>query len=198
MDTPIYKRQGAYLPHWTRSDATYAVTFRLADSLPTEVLNRIRIGREDIVQRAEYLERPLTEHELNRLAYLHSERIEAYLDAGHGSCWMKEPRVAAVVRDAILHFGGDRYSMIAWCVMPNHVHAVFKPHPTHTLENILHSWKSFTSKSANKLLARSGEFWMPEYYDHLIRDQADLEHAIRYVLANPQKAGLRDWPWVST
>lgn len=98
--SPIHKRQGSYLPHWTRDEATYAVTFRLGDALPTEVLKGFLSEREEILARAEYTNRPLSDHELTRLAYLHSERIEQFLDSGHGACWMKRPEIARVVRDA--------------------------------------------------------------------------------------------------
>ena len=30
----------------------------------------------------------------------------------------------------------------------------------------------------------------------MIRDEADLFHAIEYTLNNPPAAGLRDWPWL--
>jgi REP element-mobilizing transposase RayT len=68
--------------------------------------------------------------------------------------------------------------------------------PHAELPEILHSWKSFTAKEANKLLRRSGDFWQAEYNDHLIRDEADLRHPVRYVLDNPIKAGLKNWKWV--
>jgi hypothetical protein len=60
------------------------------------------------------------------------------------------------------------------------------------------TWKSYTSHAANKMLARRGTFWMPEYFDHLIRDAADFAHAHRYILENPAKAGLQNWPWAAT
>ena len=68
--------------------------------------------------------------------------------------------------------------------------------PGHALPDLLHSWKSFTAKAANRLLKRAGEFWQQEYYDHLIRDAGDYAHAMRYLLENPAAVGLRDWPWV--
>jgi hypothetical protein len=58
--------------------------------------------------------------------------------------------------------------------------------------------KSFTANRANRILGRSGAFWQREYYDHLVRDQSELERAIRYVAANPEKANLKDWKWVWT
>ena len=203
----IKKRRGAYLPHWTRDSAWYAVTFRLWDSLPQHVIESWLFERKNIVKTAEQMKRPLSEHEERRLAHLYSEKVERYLDAGHGSCYMNDDRVAVVVTNALLHFDKQRYSLAAWCVMPNHVHVVVKPFsgitttdgtsvPHSELPDILHSWKSFTAKEANKLLGRSGEFWQTESYDHLIRNETDFRHAVRYVLNNPIKAGLKNWKWV--
>ena len=204
---PIKKRRGAYLPHWTGDAAWYAVTFRLWDSLPQHVIESWLFERKNIVKTAEQMKRPLSEHEKERLAHLYSEKVERYLDAGFGSCYMKDERIAREVANALLHFEGRRYNLAAWCVMPNHVHAVVQPFagmtntggtpvPQCELQDILHSWKSFTAKEANKLLGRSGDFWQAEYYDHLIRDEADFTHAVRYVLENPIKAGLKNWKWV--
>jgi menaquinone-specific isochorismate synthase len=38
--------------------------------------------------------------------------------------------------------------------------------------------------------------WQPEYYHHLIRDEHDFRMKMRYVLDNPAKAGLDEWPCV--
>jgi leucyl-tRNA synthetase len=106
--------------------------------------------------------------------------------------------VAALVEGALKHFDGDRYELLAWCVMPNHVHAIFRPLGLHDPSAILHSWKSFTANKANETLRRSGEYWQKESYDHIIRDEAEFLQQIRYVIANPEKAGLGDWKWVGT
>jgi REP element-mobilizing transposase RayT len=196
MSSIIKKRHGAYLPHWTKEGAWYAVTFRLWDSIPLHILKFWRAEKRNILRTAEQMHRDLGEHEKRRLAYLNSEKIERYLDLGVGSCYMKENRIAKVVADSILHFEYQRYAIAAWCVMPNHVHVVFKPATGFELSAILHSWKSYSAKEANKLLRRQGSFWQPEPYDHLIRNRADFFHAVNYVLKNPIKAGLRKWKWV--
>lgn len=193
----INRRHGAYLPHWTLDCGWYAVTFRLWDSVPKHVIEAWLLERKIIVKTAEQLKRTLSDREERRLAHLYSERIERYLDAGHGSSFMKDDRVAELVKNALQHFDGQRYALAAWCVMPNHVHVVMQTLGGTGLSDILHSWKSFSSKEANKLLNRSGEFWQAEYYDHLIRNDADFRHAVRYVLDNPTKAGLKNWKWVS-
>src|SRR2546426_7959993 len=126
------------------------------------------------------------------------QKVERCLDSGLGACYMRDFRIAKIVADAIRHFHGKRYQVLAWCVMPNHVHVVFSTLGERKLEAILHSWKSFSAQGANRLLGRSGSFWQREYFDHLVRNEASLSRIIRYVQENPQKAGLRDWPWVGT
>ncbi len=99
-------------------------------------------------------------------------------------------------RPLFRHFHGKRYRLFAWCLMPNHVHVLFSPLQGNMLENILHSWKSYSAQRANALLRRTGPFWQREYFDHLIRNEASLRKITKYILDNPKRAGLSDWPWV--
>ncbi|HTL51337.1 MAG TPA: transposase [Planctomycetota bacterium] len=186
---------GAHLPHWTRERAIYGVTFRLGDSLPASVLSKWIRERDSYIERVLASKKKLTEFEQIRVDTLHSLRIQKYLDAGHGDCLLRDARAALVVRDALAHFDGQRYRIAAWCVMPNHVHVVVQPTET-SLPKILHTWKSYTSHSVNKVLGRTGSLWQVEYYDRLLRDEAELRHALRYIAQNPEKAGLKNWPWV--
>jgi menaquinone-specific isochorismate synthase len=192
----ITKRGRGYLPHWEGASATYLVTFRLADSLPRVALERLEFERRDLIQTAARQGRVLTEAERRRLAPLHSKKIEAYLDSGAGACYLSDPRTAGIVAAALRRFDGRRYRLLAWCVMPNHVHVVFQTLAQQALPDILHSWKSFTANKANALLRRRGVFWQREYFDHLLRTGAAVDRAVRYVLENPAKAALKDWKWV--
>jgi len=192
----VTKRHGARLPHWIQTGATYAVTFRLADSLPAAVVESWKREREEIELRAKAQNRELTLRERKELHRLYSARVDAILNDGRGDCHLKDEKIAGLVQDALRHFHGDHYELIAWAIMPNHVHIVVRPLGEHQLPDILHAWKSFTAKQANKVLNRSGQFWQDEYYDHLIRDEEDLHHALQYVISNPEHAGLDDWPWV--
>lgn len=192
----IAKRSRGYLPHWETQNAIYFVTFRLKDSLPRKVVVEIRNQRKLIenAQRASVTV-PADRVRLRQLQAL-LRKAERWLDGGRGSCYMRDPRIAKIVADAISHFDGQRYRLLAWCVMPNHVHVVFSPLGKHKLEKILHSWKSFSSGEANRLLQRSGAFWQREYFDHLVRHEASLAKILRYVEENPARAGLSNWPWV--
>ncbi|HSV14286.1 MAG TPA: helicase C-terminal domain-containing protein, partial [Tepidisphaeraceae bacterium] len=191
----ISVRQGAHLPHWTRFGAVYAVTFRLGDSLPQNVLDGWVAEREEIAKRAVSAGREMTAVEVDQLRDLHSEKVQKYLDAGYGECLLRDSRAAAIVAGALRKFDGVRYRLLAWCIMPNHVHALVQPVGDFDLAKILHSWKSFTAHAINKALKRSGEVWQTETYDHLVRDEPDLYHCADYAWNNPDEAGLKNWKW---
>ena len=189
----ITKRRGRYLPHWTRGNGAYAITFRLADSLPASVLEAWKNERDQIVDNARQQSRDLTVVERRRLHQLHSERIESFLDRGAGDCLLEKDEIADVGAESIKHFHGSRYDLLAWTIMPNHVHAVLRPHEGYELASILHTWKSFTAHRMNELLAHRGTVWQEEYYDYLIRDEEDLKHAVEYAWSNPENAGFAMW-----
>lgn len=108
---------------------------------------------------------------------------------------MRDPRIADIVQNALLHFDGERYDLLAWCVMPNHVHVVVRPKDGHALPDILHSWKSFSSSQINRVLEKSGSVWMRESFDRIIRDANHLANAVKYVMDNPKQASLGNWRW---
>jgi REP element-mobilizing transposase RayT len=172
-----------YLPHFDHPHLVQIITFRLADSLPLHVLTSWQQAYPDEDDAAK------------------RRRLERYLDAGHGSCSLEVPQIGRLVEDALLHFDGVRYRLLAWVVMPNHVHVLVEAMDGHRLPDIVHAWKSFTAKEANKILGRSGEFWQPEYYDRYIRDADHFDNALHYIHANPVRAGLvaqpEDWAFSS-
>lgn len=108
---------------------------------------------------------------------------------------MKHDRIAKIVADALAFFNEKRYRLFAWCVMPNHVHAIVQPMCDQTLSGILHSWKSFTAKKANMLLGTKGAFWQREYFDRFVRTEDELRQAIEYVWSNPELAGIKNCRW---
>jgi Transposase IS200 like len=84
--------------------------------------------------------------------------------------------------------------------MPNHLHAIVDVWQT-PLSVLTKKWKGASSRLANRVLGRSGQFWQEDYWDTLMRDADHLARAVRYVENNPTKARLmRDpkaWPWGS-
>lgn len=163
------------------------LNFRLVDSLPTSVV--------------EHWKKELAHLPENEVSATMRRRVEKYLDSGHGECWLRNPDIARLTEDTLLHFDGQRYRLLAWCVMPNHVHAIIETQEGFPLQDVLHSWKSFTGSRVNKLIKRSGEFWQREYLDRYVRNAEHYQKAIAYIEENPVKAGLArlktDWPWSS-
>ena len=149
-------RDRGHLPHWEKEGATYFGTFRLADSLPSSVLDRIKSERQALVRTANQLHRALSADERRKLQRLSTPIIEKSLDSGFGACRLAQSSIADEVANALQHFDEQRYRLFAWCIMPNHVHVVFKAFPGHTLAEIVHSWKSFTAKRANLILGCRG------------------------------------------
>ena len=177
-------RNRGHLPHWESDNATYFATFRLAGSLPQKLLQELR---EEI--HPEHLRNAETRK-------LRAKAIEKILDAGHGPKHLSSPGIANLLAATLRAFDGTRYKLFAWCVMPNHVHVVFQPFGPNGLADILHSWKSFTAREAQRKFGLRGSFWQREYYDHLIRDERQFLRAVRYVAENPARSGLVDWTWV--
>lgn len=176
-----------YLPHFDRPGILQFITFHLADSLPHSALERI----EDEQRRG---------NAKRRLDY------ENALDKGIGACWLNIPEVAQVIEAALFYFHGERYELIAWVIMPNHVHVLVEIREGYPLSSIVHSWKSFTSKRAKEILRMKGDevgksFWYKDYYDRFIRDEKHFNACFDYIHNNPIKAGLvdrpEDWPWSS-
>ena len=114
------------------------------------------------------------------------------MDAGSGSCVLREPRVSQIAIDAITFFHGKRFELNAAVVMPNHCHVLVRPLEDHELEDILESWKGFTARKINRLLDRVGVLWQEDSFDRIVRDEDHYRKIVRYVRANPHKASLRE------
>jgi HsdR family type I site-specific deoxyribonuclease len=170
------------LPHRDKEGLIQFITFRLADSLPQEVLQKV----ENEIKNLSDTDKPIQK----RIKY------EQWLDNGLGCCALAHPEMAQVVVEALKYHDGEKYDLLAWSVMPNHVHVLIKANSN--LSRIIQSWKSFTGKWAlandkkyNLGIAKeAAEFWMPEYWDRFIRDEQHFNNTIKYILENPKKANL--------
>ena len=189
LGKPWYSR--GYLPHLDSTAVLQFVTFRLADALPQEMLHRLEVE--------------ITQLPIDRQAIQRRKRIEQWLDAGMGCCALCHPRLAAVMQETLLKFDGQRYRLLVWCIMPNHVHVLIRP--MEKLSRTIQSWKSYTGRWAMAHKAELGlgavgkRFWMREYWDRFIRDERHFHSVVTYIHENPVKAGLcnraEDWTWSS-
>ncbi len=186
MGKGIYTR--GFLPHWDFERSTQAITFRLADSVPAEVI------REWNIELAVTPESKTREKELHRL-------IARYEDAGHGDAVLKRSDCAIIIQNKLIESHSSRYSLIDWCIMPNHVHILIRLMENQSLADIVRSWKGGSAIEINRVLNRKGPLWQRDYYDRYVRDLDHLHDCIAYIRNNPVKAGLcgkpEDWPFSS-
>ena len=197
-------------PHWFQPGAAIFVTFRLADSLPREVVARYQAELVDWCQRnrcdidlAESFLKPRTpglKRKLDALSQV--QRAEHYrlvnrlrnraLDESHGACLLKSVGNAQIVAEAILKFDGSRYDVDCFVIMPNHVHAICQFREGYDLKIVSQSWMRFTARQINSRMSLNGKVWQSEPFDHIIRSPAQFDYLRKYVLENPKKARLVD------
>mgnify|MGYP001774239903 CR=1 FL=1 len=210
MSEVFYRRN---LPHYHPPGATYFVTFRLAGSLPRQFLERLR---QEYEQQERLLRQRLQgqrlEKERYRLQKKTFARYDAVLDkAANGPRWLADSRLASIVAREIHALHPTYYALLAYCIMSNHVHLLLDlqgiPEPPRPasgqhctpLSYALRLLKGRTARFCNEILGRSGPFWAPESYDHVVRDNKELERIVAYIKDNPVKAGLvenaDDWPF---
>lgn len=189
------------LPHFDAPGTRQFITYRLADAMPATRWSEW----EAFLTLKDDLEK--------------QRRIEGYLDKGYGKCYLRNPRIANLVQENLWHHDGLKYRLLAWVIMPNHVHVVIEMANV-PLGEIVKSWKSYTSKEATKIL-RGGDgpsprylskkfgdkpspprtFWEEDYFDRYLRDDDHYRRVVNYIENNPNKAGLvkaqMDWLWSS-
>ena len=188
-----------YLPRVKREGASYFVTFRLADSLPREVLLGFKSEQAEARRQLDAKASRAEAEEIDRAFH---RKVERYLDRGAGACHLHRPDIANRVVEALRYFHEKQYLLDDWVVMPNHVHAILWPMPNFTLSEILRGRKTYTAREANLILGTARKtFWQRESYDHWIRNNEEKAGIRRYIRMNPVKAGLcpapEDWKWSS-
>ncbi len=168
------------LPHYEGGEILQFVTFRLFDSVPQEKIRKWQLELADL--------------ETTESSIQLSRRVEKYTDLGLGNAFLKDEKIAEIVRDALLFWNNEKYKLFAWVIMPNHVHLLLRPKENFDVSKIMHSIKSFTANKANKLLNRKGDFWQHESFDRFIRNYKHFERVVSYIENNPVKANLCEKP----
>ena len=190
--------QGA-LPHWFQPGVTYFITFRTMDSVAAELGRSWHRRREDWLRRhaidsgernwqATLRGQPELEREYHRTF---TRQFMSYLDRGHGECVLRRHELAAIVAGSLRHADGDKYHLVDFVVMPNHVHLLVCLIGDTDIVEQCTSWKHFTGHEINKVLGCRGRFWQEDSFDHLVRTPEAFDYFCRYIADNPAKAKLK-------
>jgi len=184
MSDKLFHRRN--LPHLHPSQGIFFITYRLKDSLPKEIIERLhdeyKNDKETIIIQP------------NQHSYFIA--FDEYLDKYESpKNYLSISEIAEINKQAIHHYDSKYYQLICYCIMSNHIHLVIElTEEAPDLSKIMHSIKRYTAKESNTLLSREGAFWAEESYDHLIRSDNELRNTVSYVVNNPVKAGLvKEW-----
>ena len=193
---------GSNLPHWFQPQATYFITFRTADSLPSHVARRWYAERSTWLARHDIdTSMPDWKDKLARLPEkfrkqfheIFSQQYMENLDKSLGACVLQRPELSKIVADSLLFFNGDRYHMGDFVVMPNHVHLLVCLLGDTDILKQCRSWKKFSAGKINKVLGKTGRFWQEESFDHLVRSPEQFWAIQQYIRNNPNHLRSSDY-----
>jgi len=168
-----------------RSRRSWTLPSTRSNLLRNGIIEEMKAQREDWKKHHEI--DSLNQDEIAEYHRLFTQRYEDLLNAGSGSCLLRDPANATIVDNALHHFDKERYILDEYIIMPNHVHLLVKPIQGHDLKDILHSWKSFTANKINRLTKKSGQLWQHESYDHIVRHERAMQAIRQYIRDNPKK-----------
>ena len=84
--------------------------------------------------------------------------------------------------------------LFAWVVLPEHFHAILWI-KEQSISKVLHGFKiRYYHEWARQ--AGKGKIWQNRFWDHIIRDQDDMNRHLDYIHYNPVKHGLVDDPFL--
>jgi putative transposase len=186
---PQYKEEyRRHLPHIIPLDGMFHVVFRTKGSIPTFVMQKLseefQEKKLNIVAKSR-TERDKILFDLNREYF---EEFENFLHQVKEGAFT-DFRKASIVKNALFFHDGNKFSLVAFSIMPNHVHLLVM-NVRQNLSFILKSIKGFSAYEINKLDAVHGPFWQDENYDHMIQSRNEMAETIKYFLNNPVKSGL--------
>lgn len=181
------------LPHWRQDGRMYFVTFRLADSLPAGKLKELQVEKDIWLRENPEPSTGSDEHALWQDGYKRrfQDRVDEWLDAGHGGCILSDAATRAVVEDALRHFDGEQYRIDSFVVMPNHVHVLVAPLKEHLLSEIVKAWKSVSARKIMEQTGADAPVWQKEYFDHIVRSPESLGKFRSYICTNPDGLNRR-------
>lgn len=206
------------LPHILPVGSTFFVTYRLADALPQPIANQLKKELAEEIKRLKKKNSSDVDILIRNARKRYFGKFDHQLDQEpYGSCCLKIPEIAELVKESLFKHDEEWYDLLAYCIMPNHVHVfldmsrqlVDKNGELLTdeelaeqyiqLDKIMGRIKGSSSRYINLALGQEGTLWQKDSYDHYVRNEREWVNILNYILNNPVKAGLvncwEDWPY---
>ena len=197
------------LPHIQPPGATYFVTFRLQGSLTPKTIEHLRLRYDNNCRKI----RDAGSQDVKKLIYAEQKRAfgryDNHLDNNIlGKFELAKPEAAEIMANKMLQYDGSLYDLLAFTIMPNHVHLLIDtsvqlidennlfltevPENYVPLFQIMKLIKGGGAFEVNRLNGTKGNLFQKDNYDHLIRHSTEQKNIFWYILNNPVKAGLTD------
>jgi len=185
------------------------ITYRLKFTLPSKIMEEFARRRQEWLKEWENALPEDKQAAKVREAGLRFAWFDELLDKSFEvPGFLQSQEITDIIATAFQHFNGLRYRLIAYCVMPNHVHALILPLQdaegnSFSPARIIYGWKRYTANRINRSLGRTGSLWQKESYDHVVRDEKEMINVTEYIIQNPVRAGLvknwEEWPgtWIA-
>jgi len=94
-----------------------------------------------------------------------------------------------------------KFDVVAYVVMPEHVHLIVHQRGGQGISDLMAALKRESAHRINLLLHRKGSVWRKEFYDHMLRTWEHADELVRYIHDNPVRRGLvqaaQDWAFSS-
>jgi len=187
-----------HLPHKQLTDCTLFITWRIAFTLPDNILRELAEKRNQHFKDIKTISPEEENIYRNEFALRHFAHFDNWIDKFEGCKYNLciEP-LTSIITDTLKYNDNRKYTISCYCIMPNHVHLIIKPlykndKEYYALDEIMHAIKNYSAHKINKAVENKGHFWQNESYDRIIRDYIEYLKTVEYVVSNPVKAGLVD------
>ena len=156
------------LPHIDIKNGYQFITFRTYDSVDSYILKLQNLSSRDSIKQY---------------------NIDRYLDFSKKGAYLYGEAIR-IIKDIIFEYDNKLYKIIAFVIMPNHIHILLQQFQS--LSKIVKTIKGKSAILLNNKLNKNGKFWANGYYDKAIRDENHYITTLEYIVNNPIKANLKD------
>ena len=200
------------LPHFDHKGAIFFVTFRLHNSIPTQIAKTLKLQRSSQIAAIKSSDAKDKQQQIYNVERGYFLQFESLLDhPTYGERYLSEPACAETIENVLNEYANKYYKLGAYCIMPNHVHLLIdtslqldtnnsEESKYQYLHDIMRRIKSKTAVLLNRQRKNTEKVWQEESYDRYIRNFQHYMYVENYIIQNPIKAGLgtteKPYPYV--
>lgn len=182
-------------------EKSHFITFQLKNTIPYDKWKKYKSLIQSEISQIK--NKNSGKEELDKEYYNILKTNHLYIDeiidtAEFGEAFLQEYKYASIVEESIRMKSKKDFFLIAYSIMPNHVHLLIK-NIREPVYMILKSIKSLSERRINIVRENQEKIWQQESFESIIKTKKEQEDSIRYILNNPVRADLvkywKRWPF---